>query len=439
MRPAHCAAAMPSRPAQAGEKFQALPGPILADTVSMTPRFPVFYALLPVFAAFRLCSAIPAAADQFAYHYEEGQKYRVLSIVEEDVYINRHFSHRARILNRCAVEVGGRGAGGNIHRAVFQTSEQALEGKSFRWADEYESVFERDALGRMSIGDRYFMPVVRNVPVFPGRELKTGENWNAEGHEMHDFRTSLGIEKPYRIPFNARYVFLGEREWKGARYPAFSVSYRIDYDGPPVPGARVWPRRIQGASDQTVYWDAARKREAGYHENFRIVMELSDGSTWEFRGSAESEVLEAEELQKEDTARDIAGALEELGITDASVRVTDEGVTISLENIQFPAESAALLDSEKTKLDKIAEILRGYPGRDILVSGHTALSGTAAGRQKLSLERAAAVSDYFIGRGVRDSSQIVVRGHGAGRPLAPNNTEESMKKNRRVEITILEN
>jgi outer membrane protein OmpA-like peptidoglycan-associated protein len=334
--------------------------------------------------------------------------------------------------------VGGIGEGGALHRAVFQTSEQALEGGSYQWAEEYDSVFRRDTLGRMGIGPQYFMPVVRDVPVFPARDLAPGESWSKEGHEMHDFRKSFGIEAPYRIPFTANYVFLGEREYKGVKYPAFSVSYRIFHEPPPVSG-KVWPRRILGASDQTVYWNGELGLAAAYHENFRIVLELSDGSTAEFRGRAEAEIIEAPLMKKEETARDIAEKIAELGIADANVRVSDEGVTISMENIQFLPDSGVLLDSETAKLEKIAEILSAYPGRDILVSGHTALAGTAAARAKLSLDRAAAVSSYLINRGVRDRSQIVIRGHGADLPLAPNNTEEGMRRNRRVEITILEN
>jgi outer membrane protein OmpA-like peptidoglycan-associated protein len=128
-----------------------------------------------------------------------------------------------------------------------------------------------------------------------------------------------------------------------------------------------------------------------------------------------------------------------MGIGDASVRVTDEGITISLENIPFGSDSAVLLPSERAKLDKIGEILRRYPERDILVGGHTALAGAAAGRQQLSLDRASAVSEYLIGKKVRDPSRIVVRGYGAEVPVADNRTEEGMRRNRRVEITILEN
>ncbi|MDR2144754.1 MAG: OmpA family protein [Treponema sp.] len=395
----------------------------------------------PVFILFILflCLCLPAGAEQFFYKYETGNKYRVVSVVNEDVYINRRFSHRARILNRSAVEIGevtGDSAG---YKANFQTAEQIVEGGgSFQWSMEYDSVFQQDKFGRMTIDDRYYMPVVRNVPVFPDRDLKEGEVWTAEGHETHDFRTSFGIEEPYRIPFEANYVFLGNRTWKGKSYPAFSVSYRIFYEPRAVPG-KVWPRRIMGASDQVVYWDTELGQAAAYDETFRMVFELSSGSTVEYRGRAEAEIIEAEIMKKEEVAREIADEIAKRGIDDASVRIVDEGVTISLENIQFQPDSAVLLESEKTKLDKIGEILRMYPGRDILVGGHTALAGTAAGRQRLSMERAAAVSDYLISKNVRDPSQVVARGYGADRPVADNGTAEGMRKNRRVEIILLEN
>ena len=121
------------------------------------------------------------------------------------------------------------------------------------------------------------------------------------------------------------------------------------------------------------------------------------------------------------------------------VTVSEEGITVSLQNVQFLPDSAILRDSEREKLDFIAEILGRYPARDILVTGHTALAGTAEGRQWLSEERARVVGEYLLSTGMRRADQIVTRGVGAREPLADNTTEAGMRKNRRVEITILEN
>ncbi|WP_100217027.1 OmpA family protein [Treponema primitia] len=387
---------------------------------------------------------------RFAYKHAAGDRYRILSTVHEEGYVNRKLSLRSEILNRIAVEVVEARGGTGRHRAVFQTAERALrtepavrsdgyaEGQSYQWEREYESEFQRDARGYITIDRRFYMPVVRNVPVFPDRDIKVGDSWSAEGHEMHDFRDSFGISEPYRIPFTANYTFLGEQEWKGRPYPAFSVSYRIFSEPNPVAG-RIWPRRILGASDQRVFWDFALGQAVAYTETFRMIFELSDGRTVEYCGTAEAEIVESPRMDKEQAVRDINRDIADLGIADASARIVDEGITISLENVQFQAESAVLLPEERAKLAKISEILRRYPNRDILVGGHTALAGTEAGRMQLSQDRAASVAEYLIAGKVRGPERMVVRGYGAEKPLGDNRTEAGRRRNRRVEITILEN
>jgi outer membrane protein OmpA-like peptidoglycan-associated protein len=398
-----------------------------------------------------LLTVVPGLeAEQFAYKHAAGNKYRILSTVHEDVYVNRRLSLRSEILNRIAVEVLEVRDGTGRHWAVFQTAERAMRterairadgsagGQSFQWSREYESEFQRDAQGYITIDGRFYMPVVRNVPVFPDRDIRIGDTWSAEGHEMHDFRDSFGITEPYRIPFTANYIFLGDREWKGKLYPAFSVSYRIFSEPNPVAG-RIWPRRILGASDQVVFWHPELGQAAAYSETFRMVFELSDGRVIEYSGTAEAEILESPQLDKERMVRDINQDIANLGIADTTARIVNEGITISLENVQFQAESAELLPPEREKLAKIAGILRRYPDRDILVGGHTALAGTEAGRLQLSQDRAAAVADYLIAGKIRKPEQMVVRGYGAEKPLEDNHTEEGRRRNRRVEITILEN
>jgi outer membrane protein OmpA-like peptidoglycan-associated protein len=377
-------------------------------------------------------------AEEFRFVHRAGESYRILSVVNEDVYLNRRLVHRAEILNRISVKVTGERAGTGRHEALFQTSERAvLAGNSgFHWEREYPSVFDRDSRGRLSIDGAYFMPVVRDVPVFPAGDLKAGDTWQAEGCEIHDFRDSFGIPEPYRISFTANYRYLGNRTWEGREFPAFSVSYRID-DRPPAAPGRLWPRRIIGASDQILYWDRELGQSRSYEETFRMIFELSDGTIAEYRGTARAEILPAPQMDKEKMAGEIGRDLEAL--EGAVVRVDQEGVTISLEAVQFAPDSPELLPAERTKLDVIAGVLARYPDRDILVAGHTALAGSAEGRQELSLRRAAAVAEYLIRRGVRAEDRVVIRGYGAERPLADNNSAEGRERNRRVEITILEN
>jgi outer membrane protein OmpA-like peptidoglycan-associated protein len=170
-----------------------------------------------------------------------------------------------------------------------------------------------------------------------------------------------------------------------------------------------------------------------------MVFFLSVGATIEYRGDAEAEIVESERMDRHRIVDEITEEIERLGIENIYVEETDEGVVIGIENIQFAADSAVLLASEKEKLNQIAQILLRYSSRDILVAGHTALAGSAESRMQLSQERAGAVANYFIERDIRTPERIIVRGYGAERPIADNDTNEGRMRNRRVEITILEN
>lgn len=138
------------------------------------------------------------------------------------------------------------------------------------------------------------------------------------------------------------------------------------------------------------------------------------------------------------TTSEIRSRLNEMGLKNATVNKTEEGITISLENIQFAQESAILRESEKEKLKQIAEILTMFEENNLLIRGHTALFGTKKGQKDLSERRARAVADYLVKLGVKTREKIAVQGLGAEVPIASNRTEAGKAKNRRVEITILD-
>ncbi|MDR1866963.1 MAG: OmpA family protein [Treponema sp.] len=375
-------------------------------------------------------------AEEFTFQYRTGDIYRILSQVEEEVYINRRLDQKNQTLNRIAAEVTQVQNGVGTHTVTTQTSTRS-DHSNYQFDEEYTAQFDRDQRGYYRIDEQYWTPMVRNVPLFPDRDIQIGEQWTAEGIEVHDFRSMFDIQEPYRIPFTATYTFLGEREWKNEKYPAFSVSYRV-FSEPEAVTGQLFPLRIMGASDQTVFWNSAIGQPTAYYESFRMIFELSDGNTIEFRGNAEAELIESEIMDKERIASDIRDTLEELEVA-GTVKVVDEGITITLDNIQFYADSARMLPGEEQKLEQIAVVLRTYHDRDVLVTGHTALAGYAAGRKKLSEDRAGVIAQYFINHAIREPSRIVTRGYGADQPIADNNTEVGRQKNRRVEITLLEN
>jgi outer membrane protein OmpA-like peptidoglycan-associated protein len=116
----------------------------------------------------------------------------------------------------------------------------------------------------------------------------------------------------------------------------------------------------------------------------------------------------------------------------------EEGIVISLINIQFMPDDVQLTEGERMKLMRIAVILAQYSSRKILVGGHTARAGTEEGRLLVSTQRAQAVADFLVYLDIRRPEEIIVRGYGAEQPLADGETTEAQALNRRVEIILLD-
>jgi len=408
---------------------------------------------------------------EFKFKYQEGDRYAILSTVNEDVFVNMRYDHHGEIVNRVSAEVTDtdQKSGSGTHECTFMTTENAygLGGsKTFSWGEEYKSIFDRSALGNYTIGDEYFMPTVRDVPIFPDHAIKPGDTWVQEGHEAHDLRKNFGLEKPYKVPFTATYKYLGtvgreKREVKQMSYAAASISkqrnnqvtkkqgnvlhvFRVKYtlytEAPQRPSANYYgdyPQTTMGFSDELIYWDAEKGAIDHYVENFRILIETAYGNIYEFRGTAHAEVTDFIRTGTDNELKAVEEQINELGIKNVTVKKSDKGLTLSMENIQFKAESSELLPGEVEKIKMIAQILEAYPDNDILVSGHTA-TGKGRNPQELSEERAKAVADYLVKLGVKDHYHIFTQGFGDKNPIAPNNTEEGKAKNRRVEITIMD-
>lgn len=413
-------------------------------------RFPCLFLLTVVFV---MGGFTPLHAEIFRFNFKDGDTYRINSTVTEDVYLNGQFAHQAYITNRVTVEVSDVQPASNgkpssaLHTCTFMTSEQNSN-RTFSWGREYPSVFRRDEFGVYTIDKQYFMPVVRDVPIFPQHDVKKGESWRHSASEAHDLRDNFNIQKPFVVPVDVTYTYQGPIQREGKTYQLIEVNYDLYYDIPlkNLQNRRngnaalpmLYPVRTMGYSKQRLYWDNNAGILPYYDEVFTIMMELNTGAVIEYRGSAKAEITTLQRMDKEEIAGILDKNIRDMGISNTTVEKTDEGITISLENIQFEADSAHLLPAEKEKIEKIGKLLSNYPDYELLISGHTALAGKAEDRQVLSEQRAAAVANYLIELGVREQHHVFTRGFGAEKPIAPNTTEANMARNRRVEITVLE-
>ena len=71
------------------------------------------------------------------------------------------------------------------------------------------------------------------------------------------------------------------------------------------------------------------------------------------------------------------------------------------------------------------------------VGGHTDTKGDAIANQTLSENRAQAVADYLLGKGV-EKSQLAIKGYGESKPLDTSESKDADAKNRRIEFKVEE-
>jgi outer membrane protein OmpA-like peptidoglycan-associated protein len=152
--------------------------------------------------------------------------------------------------------------------------------------------------------------------------------------------------------------------------------------------------------------------------------------------AAQGQQLDAEKAARMTAEAKLAGAMKDLS-TIAAVKEEARGVVITLSgSVLFATGKYELLETAKTKLDQVAEALKAESAdKKMVVEGHTDNRGSDATNQPLSLNRATAVQNYLISRGV-SADRISSIGLGSSRPLLDNSNAENRANNRRVEIVI---
>lgn len=121
---------------------------------------------------------------------------------------------------------------------------------------------------------------------------------------------------------------------------------------------------------------------------------------------------------------------------DVPMRPIKPGDSFILENIFFDVDKWDLKPESIVELNKLLEVLQKNPAIKIELGGHTDSDGNDSHNQQLSENRAKAVVEWLIGKGV-DSSRLSYKGYGETKPIAPNDTPENKAKNRRTEVTIM--
>jgi outer membrane protein OmpA-like peptidoglycan-associated protein len=197
--------------------------------------------------------------------------------------------------------------------------------------------------------------------------------------------------------------------------------------------------RISGHSVMDLLWDTKAGSPKRSSLTEEIQYRFTEKSALLLTRTTNEEFKTVTEIQREKVVKELNTQIATQKVANVEVKQSDEGIVLSIENIQFEAESANLVDAEKKKLTNIGKMLAGLKGRKLNVVGHAAnIAGSdEAELLDLSAKRAQSVADYLVQTGV-EAGSIVASGMGGNKPLASNDTAEGRSKNRRVEIVIMD-
>lgn len=164
--------------------------------------------------------------------------------------------------------------------------------------------------------------------------------------------------------------------------------------------------------------------------NGEYLICLPVGADYAFSATAEGYLFHSESFSLSDADASMPYArnidLERINI----------GKSLVLKNIFFETGSSKLLKESFAELNTLIVLLMENPGLRVEIGGHTDNVGNAEYNMTLSQQRADAVKNYLVEKGIA-ANRLVSKGYGFSNPIADNDTEQNRAKNRRTEIKII--
>ena len=188
-------------------------------------------------------------------------------------------------------------------------------------------------------------------------------------------------------------------------------------------------QRLEAAADSATV--ASRAAEAARQAAVARADSLSARADSAVAIQRQRDAAQAARDALEGRLRDLVGVLPSL----QNVRRTDQGLEVVLGGSLFPTGATVLGSDTRPQVERIAQIITGGPFGRLVVRGHTDATGSPETNLVISRLRAEAVRQVLVEVGM-EANLVDVVALGEQRPMAPNDTVDGRRLNRRVEILI---
>jgi len=141
------------------------------------------------------------------------------------------------------------------------------------------------------------------------------------------------------------------------------------------------------------------------------------------------------ERQRQDFMKVLAPEIA-AGVIRVEPRSNDQLLVGMTSETAFEVDSDQIKPGFHSTLGKIAGVVNRYGKTRLIIAGHTDSTGSNEYNQGLSERRAQAVQGYLLSENVYPNRLSAI-GYGEDQPIASNDTEAGLRRNRRVDITII--
>ena len=325
-------------------------------------------------------------------------------------------------------------------------TEEFTETTPFLAPDGVTLYFSSDRKGSQGSNDIYYSKRIDKSWKRWSRPVNLGPAINTDGYDAY-YTVSAAGDYAYMVSFK-------DTEGKGD-------VVRYNLQPKPVPGDTAQTQPVLPTSDPVVmisgkvidsktgkpieatiiYETLPNGEEAGTATTnpltgeYKIV--LPYGQKYSMRAVAPNFIAEGESIDLTDSTTAEKGKnYREIANKSLKLIPIEEGQIVRLNNIFFAFGKAALSNESFPELDRIAITMNENKNLSIEIGGHTDNIGGNEANLKLSQDRADAVREHLISKGL-EPDRVASKGYGETMPVAKNDTPEGQQTNRRVEFKIL--
>jgi outer membrane protein OmpA-like peptidoglycan-associated protein len=181
--------------------------------------------------------------------------------------------------------------------------------------------------------------------------------------------------------------------------------------------------------------DAARQRDQVRLEARTMEADQAKRSAEQAKADADAARMAAQNQAA--ATRDAQAQADALAaqLADLKAKQTERGIVMTMGDVLFNVDQANLTAGGMQILQKLADVMREHPDRNVMVEGFTDSTGSQQHNLMLSHRRAESVRSALMNMGI-EGTRISTRGYGEAYPVASNANSADRQLNRRVEIVL---